>query len=173
MPFAAEKGFAVYFDLGQHLIEEFNGTYEFKYKRIEFSRVDSSTYIARSTGDQSPSENRLIEKDGYVLEVHGSSGEQWIKIRNNLRRGDWWIHNLRGWKQTYKVEETNIALVVPAGKFEHCVKITISWIAHEHDMEGPQKVVLYLAPHLGVIKREYWAGEDKEHEEVLAKYSTK
>jgi hypothetical protein len=113
--FAAEKSFPAYFDLGEHLTEEFSGTFEFKYKRTDFTRSNSTTYIALSSGDQSPSNDKLIEIGGYVLSVLGHSGEQWIKIKNNLRRGDQWPHTLRGWRQTYKVEETDIVVVVPAG----------------------------------------------------------
>jgi hypothetical protein len=78
---------------------------------------------------------------------------------------------LRGWKQRYKVVDTKLRITVPAGEFDNCAKVTISWTAHEHDMIGPQKIVLYLAPNLGIIKREYWSGADKEHEEVLSSYS--
>jgi hypothetical protein len=78
---------------------------------------------------------------------------------------------LRGWKQTYRVAATDRSIVLPAGRFSHCAKVEIGWIAHEHDMNGPQKVVLYLAPTLGIIKREEWSDGEKWHEEVLTNFT--
>lgn len=169
---AAEAKFPVYFELGEQLTLEFRGTYEFKYKRLEFARTDASVYVIRSSGDQSPREDKLIVEGGYVLWIQGRSRERWIKLKNPLRRGDQWPHTLGRWRQRYRVADTDLTVAVPAGEFKHCAKVTISWVAHEHDMEGPQKIVLYLAPHLGIIKREYWSSGAKEHEEVLTTYAT-
>ena len=170
--FAAEANFPIYFDLGDRLTQEFRGTYEFKYLRLEFIRSKPSAYVVRSTGDQSPSEDSLALEKGYVLWILGHSEERWLKIKTQLRRGDGWPHTLRGWKQQYHVVATDLSVTVPAGEFKHCAKLTISWVAHEHDMEGPQKIVLYLAPRLGIIKREEWNGGDKVHEEVLTSYAS-
>ena len=172
VPLSAESKWPVYFDLGPQLVEEFQGTYEFKYKRVEFDRADSTTYIVRSSGDESLSEDKLtIEKD-RIYWILGSSGEKWIALKSPFRQGDQWKHALRGWNQRYHVKDTDILVSVPAGKFEHCAIVTISWVAHEHDMEGPQKKIIYLAPHLGIIKREDWSGGTKEHEEFLTSIST-
>ena len=41
-------------------------------------------------------------------------------------------------------------------------------------MKGPQKIILfYLAPHLGIIKREVWSSGEKWHEEALSRYEQK
>jgi hypothetical protein len=169
---AGEMKLPLYFDLGPQLVQEFRGTYEFKYKRVEFVQTDPSTYLIRSSGDQSPREDKLILDGAYVYWILGRSGERWVMLRNPLHRGDQWRHTLRGWNQRYRVVDTDLTVSVPAGEFNHCAKVTISWVAHEHDMEGPQKFVLYLAPHLGIIKREYWSSGAKEHEEVLTSYTT-
>jgi hypothetical protein len=50
--------------------------------------------------------------------------------------------------------------------------VTISYSANEHDAVGPQRIVLYLAPHLGIVKREVWDGGIRQHEEVLTRYKT-
>ena len=166
---AAEPKWPVYFDLGPQLVEEFQGSYEFKYKRVEFDRTDPATYLVKSSGDESPSEDKLTVSEDYVYWILSNSGEKWIALKTSLRRGDQWQHKLRGWNQHYRVTAADIAVSVPAGRFEHCVVVTISWDAHEHDMEGPQKIILYLAPHLGIIKQEHWHDSAKEHEEVLTK----
>jgi hypothetical protein len=170
--FASEAQFPIYFDLGDRLTQEFRGTYEFKYRRLEFIRSKPTAYVVRSSGDQSPSEDRLALEKGYVVWILGHSGERWLKLKSSLRRGDSWAHALRGWKQRYHVEATDLSVTVPGGEFKHCAKVTISWVAHEHDLEGPQKIVLYLAPRLGIIKREVWNSGDKEHEEVLTSYAS-
>ena len=72
---------------------------------------------------------------------------------------------------TYAVEATDLTVTVPAGTFKDCAKVTRSWIEHSHDATGPYRLVLYLAPHLGIIKREVWAGDEQEHEEVLTSYT--
>jgi hypothetical protein len=169
--FAADAKFPIYFDLGDRLVQEFRGTYEFKYKRLEFIRSDSSAYTVRSTGDQSPSESKLVARSGRVLWLLQRSGEEWINLKLPLQHGSEWRHTLRGWKQRYKVVTTQLRVSVPAGDFNDCAKVTVSWVAHEHDMSGPQQIVLYIAPNLGIIKREYWAGGEKEHEEVLTAYA--
>ena len=163
----------MYFDLGPQLTEEFHGTYEFKYKRVEFTRNGlDAAYVVRSSGDQSPSTDRIVVKNGYLYWVLGWSGEKWIALKTQLRIGDEWHNKLRGWNQLYRVIATDLTLAVPAGEFRHCAKVEVSWIAHEHDMEGLQKVAMYLAPHLGIIKREAWSNGEKWHEEVLTSYKT-
>jgi hypothetical protein len=159
-----------YFSLGPQLVEEFKGTYEFKYKRVEIKEI-SGGYLIRSSGDQSPADDELKVGSAFVEWVLGSSGEKWIHLKTKLETGDEWIYMLRGWKQTYRVAATDQSIVLPAGRFSHCAKVEIGWIAHEHDMNGPQKVVLYLAPTLGIIKREEWSDGEKWHEEVLTNFT--
>jgi hypothetical protein len=171
IPASTTQSIPTYFDLGSQLTEEFHGTYEFKYKRLDFSRNGrNAAYIVKSSGDQSPSTDKIIVKNGYVYWVLGSSGEKWIALKTQLRTGDHWHHILRGWNQLYRVTASDVTLSLPAGQFQHCAVVEISWVAHEHDMEGPQKVVMYLAPHLGIVKREEWDNGKKWHEEVLASY---
>lgn len=166
----AQRTSASYFDLGLHLVEEFRGTYEFNYKRIEFTKTNNG-YLIHSSGDESPSTDTLRDYSGTIEWVLGWSGEKWILLNANLYPGEHWHHLLRGWNQEYRVASVNETLVLPAGTFHSCAKIEITWTAHEHDMEGPQKVVLYLAPSLGIVKREEWSNGDKWHEEVLTKFS--
>lgn len=151
-------------------MDEFKGTYEFKYKRVEFNKT-STGYLIRSSGDQSPEVDELKVGNAVVDWVLGSSGEKWIHLKTRFQTGDEWIHVLRGRKQTYRVAATDQSIVLPAGRFDHCAKIEIRWIAHEHDMKGPQEVVLYLAPTLGIIKREEWSDGEEWHEEVLTNFT--
>lgn len=168
-PLFAKPSLSVYFDLGPQLVEEFQGTYEFKYKRLEFVQADGAAYTVRSSGDQSPSEDKIVVENGFVYWVL-ISGEKWYALKTALRVGDQWQHRLRGWNQRYRVVNTDLTVSVPAGELQHCAKVEVSWIAHEHDMSGPQRVVIYLAPHLGIIKREEWDDGEKWHEEVLTSY---
>jgi hypothetical protein len=170
LPLSAKQDLPVYFDLGPQLVEEFHGTYEFKYKRVEFVRDDGAAYIVRSSGNESPTKDRIVVKDGYVYWVLGWSGEKWIALKVTLRTGDQWQHRLRGSSQRYRVVNTDLTVSVPAGDFQHCTKVEVSWVAHEHDDIGPQKNVIYLAPHLGIIKEEKWSNGEKWHEEVLTSY---
>lgn len=170
LPLSAKQNLPLYFDLSSQLTEEFRGTYEFKYKRLEFTQDSDAAYVVRSSGDQSPNTDRIVVEGGYVYWVLGHSGEKWVALKTTLRLGDRWQHNLRGWNQQYLVVATDLTVSVPAGVFPHCVKVEVSWIAHEHDMDGPQKVTLYLAPHLGIIKREQWSNGQEWHEEVLTSY---
>jgi hypothetical protein len=78
---------------------------------------------------------------------------------------------LRGWNQRYRVASLEETVSVPAGEFSHCAEVVISWVAHDHDLEGPQKTVLYLAPHLGIVKEQHWSSGAKYHEEVLTAFS--
>jgi hypothetical protein len=158
-----------YFGLGSHLVEEFRGTYAFKFKRIEFTKTRNG-YMAHSSGDESPSDDQLLVQDNSVDWILGSSGEKWLSIKTRLEVGDEWGHIVRHWKQKYRVTHTDQTIIVPAGTFRGCATVEITWIAHEHDMEGPQRVVLFLAPGLGIIKREEWSNGEKWHEEVLTKY---
>jgi hypothetical protein len=167
----ASESFAVYFDLGPRLVQEFQGTYEFSYKRIEFIRTSPESSIVKSSGDQSPSEAKLVLVADRIYWVLDGSGERWFAFKTHFHAGDQWRHVLRGGDQQYQVTDADLTVTVPAGTFKHCAKVTISWIAHEHDMEGLQRRVLYLAPHLGIIKQEVWAGNRKYHEEVLTRYS--
>jgi len=160
-----------YFDLGPHLVEDFRGTYEFKHKHVEFVQTAAGGYLARSSGDESPQEDRLVIESGYVCWVLGGSNGTWLKIRVSFRSGDRWEHVFRGWNQQYVVTDTDLAVSVPAGGLQHCARLRVSWVAHEPDMEGPQEIVLYLAPHLGIVKRELWSNSSKYHEEVLTKYA--
>ena len=164
---------SIYFDLGADLTEQFRGTYEFKHKEVHFVRRPDGTYNVNVSGDQSPSADTLLIKNGYILWVLGHSGEKWVVIKNTLKDGDEWENHLRGWNQRYRVVATDASVTVPAGAFQHCAKIEVSWTAHEPDMRGPQKVVLYLAPRLGIIKREEWSGDKKWHEEVLTQYAAR
>lgn len=168
--FASSSLHSEFFDFGESLTQEFRGTYEFKYKRLEFHQSGPFEYSIRSSGDQSPRADKLFLNEGYVHWVFGDSSERWLKIKIPVRRGDRWWHTLGNWRQRYVVTGTNLTVTVPAGQFKGCARVTISWIAHEHDMQGAQKVVLYLAPRLGIIKREYWAESSLEHEEVLTSY---
>jgi len=168
---AAAELRAEYFSLGPDLVEQFEGTGEFKELRLEFVRSDSGDYDIASSGDQSPSHARLVVGDGYITWVLGSSGETWLKFKRNLRSGDTWHNHLRGWNQTYRVAAKNLTLSVPAGTFRHCVKIDVTWVAHEHDLEGPQRISLYLAPQLAVIKRQVYSSGVEEHEEVLRSFT--
>lgn len=161
---------AIYFDLGNGLIEEFKGTYEFKYEKVEFIMSGPYDYIIKTSGDQSPSEDRLHIRKDFTYWTLSRSRENWFVIKNTPKKGDRWENKLRGWKQTYEVMKTGFTLETPAGKFSNCVKLKISWIAHEHDMEGLQEKILYLAPHMGIVKQEHYANGDKWHEEVLTSY---
>lgn len=161
---------ALYFDFGNGLIEEFKGTYEFKYKKVEFIRSGPSNYIIKSSGDQSPSTNQLHIRNDFTYWTLTWSKENWFVIKNTMEKGDYWENSLRGWKQTYQVVGTNLTLETPAGNFSNCVKLKISWIAHEHDMEGLQEKILYLAPHMGIVRQEHYDNGDKWHEEVLTNY---
>jgi hypothetical protein len=114
-----------YFSLGPQLVEEFKGTYEFKYKRVEFKEI-SGGYLIRSSGDQSPERDELKVGSAFVEWVLGSSGEKWIHLKTRFETGDEWIHMLRGWKQTYRVAATDQSIVLPAGRFSHCAKIEIT-----------------------------------------------
>ena len=67
---------------------------------------------------------------------------------------------------------TNATISVPAGLFVHCAKVVVSWTETAPDMQGSQRMVLYLAPSMGIIKREYWSNGDKWHEEVMTSYAT-
>jgi hypothetical protein len=164
---------SIYFDLGSRLIQEFRGTYEFKYKRIEYVRATQALYIVTSSGDQSSARDELRREGNSVRWILGGSGETWLLLKDPLIAGASWSSQLRGWKQRYAVTSTKLTVSVPAGEFKDCARVTISWIANEHDLKGPQQLVLYLAPHLGIIKREYWNSATKEHEEVLTSYSRK
>jgi len=161
---------SIYFDLGDSLVEEFTGTYVFKYKKIEFIKEHSSNYIIKSSGDQSPSQDYLHTKNDYTYWTLSWSKEDWFVFRNLLKKGDQWRNNLRGWKQTYEVIDTDVTLDVPAGKFVKCAKIMISWIADEHDMKGLQEIILFLAPHMGIVKQENYNNGVKWHEEVLTNF---
>lgn len=165
------EGSSSYFDLGQRLTQEFDGTYEFKHKRLEFVR-NGAAYAVRSSGDSSPRRDTIILRDGFVYWVLGHSGERWIAFKTTLRRGDNWRHRLRGWNQQYRVLKTGETVSVPAGVFHGCAVVEVSWTAKEPDMKGPQKIVYYLAPRVGIIKREVWSGSEMSHEEVLTRYET-
>src|SRR3990172_2044775 len=133
---------SIYFDFGDGLVEEFTGTYVFKYKRLEFIKEGLSNYLIKSSGEQSPSQDYLHTKNDYTYWTLSWSKENWFVFKNVLKKGDQWSNNLRGWKQTYEVIGTDVTLDIPAGKFAKCAKIKISWMAHEHDMEGLQEIIL-------------------------------
>jgi hypothetical protein len=152
------------------LVEEFTGTYIFKYKRLEFIKEESSSYIIKSSGDQSSSQDYLHTKNDYTYWILSRSKENWFVFRNILKKGDQWINNLRGWEQRYEVIDTDVTLDIPAGKFAKCAKIKISWMAYEHDMKGLQEITLFLAPHMGIVKQEHYENSAKWHEEVLTNF---
>ncbi len=166
----SDQGTPGYFDLGPRLVLNFQGTNEFKHEQTEFVRLDSSAYVVKSSGDKSPSEARLRSIDGYTYFVLDGSGEKWLKLKNQLRKGDRWHNRLRGWNQKYRVVATDLTLSLPAGKLTSCAKVTISWTANEHDMQGPQQIDLYLAPGLGIVKRVVFSAGALEHEEVLVSF---
>jgi hypothetical protein len=170
MPAIASATGSPYFSVGKGVILEYQGTSEFNHKQVSFTQSGSATYVIRSSGDQSPSKDTLISRGGYTYWVLGSSGEEWLKLKNTFRAGDRWQHRLRGWNQTYRVVLSDLTVKVPAGEFKHCAKIAISWVAREHDMDGQQRIDLYLAPNLGVIKKTVYSGNIIEHEEVATSY---
>jgi len=161
---------SIYFDLGDGLVEEFTGTYVFKYKRLEFIKEGLSNYLIKSSGDQSPSQDYLHTKNDYTYWILFWSKENWFVFKNVLKKGDQWRNNLRGWKQTYEVIDTDVTLDIPAGKFTKCAKIKISWMAHEHDMKGLQGIIIFLAPHMGIVKQEHYDNGAMWHEEVLINF---
>lgn len=160
-----------YFDLGTHLVEEFNGTYEFKYKRLEFNRVDAHSWTVMSSGDESQRTDRLVVGRGYLYWFRDGSEESLLAFKMPIHRGKRWQQTFRGIVRHYEVIETDASISLPAGRFEHCAKVLVSWSERAPDMSGPQKAILYLAPGLGIIEREYWSGDTKWHEEVLTKYA--
>ncbi|MFH1126095.1 MAG: hypothetical protein V1703_03135 [Candidatus Altiarchaeota archaeon] len=161
---------SIYFDLGDGLVEEFRGTYIFKYKKLEFIKEDSSNYLIKSSGDQSSTQDYLHTKSDYTYWTLSWSKENWFVLRNVPQKGDRWKNSLRGWQQTYEVIDTDVTLDTPAGKFVRCAKIKISWMAYEHDMKGLQEIMLYLAPHMAIIKQEHFENGFKWHEEVLTNF---
>jgi len=161
---------SIYFDLGDALVEEFTGTYIFKYKRLEFIKEDLSNYLIKSSGDQSPRQDYLHTRNDYTYWTLSWSKENWFIFKNLLKKGDQWRNNLRGWKQTYEVIDTDVTLDIPAGKFAKCAKIRISWMAHDHDMKDFQEIILFLAPHMGIVKQEHYENGVKWHEEVLTNF---
>jgi hypothetical protein len=161
---------SIYFDFDKGIIEELRGSYVFKYRKVEFIKDAHSDYIIKTTGDTSPSEAYLRTRNGYTFWILSRSNENWFVIKNVFKKGDHWKNYLRGWQQTYDVTDTNYTLETPAGTFHKCAKIKISWIAHEQDMSGPQEKIIYLAPHLGIAKQEYYENGYKWHEEVSTSY---
>ena len=125
---------SIYFDFGTGVIEEFRGTYKFKYQKVEFKKIGRSGYLIKTTGDISPSKNYLHTSKGYTYWIVSRSNEKWLVIKNVIKKGDHWKNYLRGWEQTYDVIDIDYTLETPAGTFPKCAKIKISWIAHEHDM---------------------------------------
>ncbi len=104
-----------------------------------------------------------------LADVNGDGLTDWVMSDS----GDYvavLLGKLRNWNQEYRAVATELTISLPAGEFHHCAKVEVSWVAHEHDMKGPQREVLYLAPHLGIVKREEWENGRKWHEEVLTKY---
>lgn len=157
----------IYFDLGEKLVEEFKGTYIFNYKKLEFIKDGPSSYIIKSSGDQSPGKAHIHIRNDYTYWASSRNNENWFVIKNFLKKGDRWQNTLREWKQTYEVIDTDITLDTPAGTLEKCAKIKISWIAHEHDVEGLQEIILYLAPYLAIVKLEHYDNGNKWHEDIL------
>ena len=160
-----------YFPARAEIVLEYSGTYEFKYLRVEMVPAPRDGYLIRSSGDQSSSVDELVSRGDYTYWILGSSGEQWLKLKNSLHAGDTWRHRLRGWDQTYRVVSTDLVVDVPAGKFGNCAEVSISWIAHEHDFSGPQQVDLYLAPGIGIIKRVVHSNGSIKHEEVATSHA--
>ncbi len=169
-PAIASDANSTFFSLGAGVSLEYRGTYEFGYKRVDFTQSGPDTYVVDSSQDGSPSKDMLVSGNGYTYWVLGGSGEEWLKVKDTFRTGDHWQHHLRGWNQTYRVVSSDLTVKVPAGTFRHCAKISISWIAREHDLEGPQEVDLYLAPGIGIVKRIVHSEGAVEHEEVATSY---
>lgn len=162
-----------YFDLGARLVEEFrviNHGY-ISEERFEFVRTDPFSYrvLTPRTRHGIPEEDKLVIGTNRTDWVLGWSGETWFTWPHSRRVGASWHQMLRGNRHTYAVEATDETVAVPAGEFKHCARISISWIEHAHDASGPQRTVVHLAPHLGIIKEQDWNNDDLEIEKVLTK----
>ncbi len=164
-----------YFELGAHLIEEFQVTnYSYISKdRYEFVRTGANSYriLTSRTQNGIPDVDKLLIRTHRTDWVLGWSGETSFSFPHSLRDGATWHQRIRGARLTYTVEATDDKVVVPAGEFKHCARISIAWIAHASDESGPQRSLVYLAPHLGIIKEQDWDNSDLEIERVLTKYS--
>jgi len=146
-----------YFDLGPRLVEKFqvnNNTYVSE-ERFEFVKTDGNNYniLTSQTRNGVAEKDKLVARTDRTDWVLGWSGETWFTFPHSLALGGSWNQMLRGDRHTYVVEATDDTLTLPAGEFKHCLRIRVSWIAHESDASGPQRTVVYLAPHLGIIKQ--------------------
>jgi hypothetical protein len=165
-----------YFNLGNKLIEHIKGTHEFKNEEIIFTKADNNKYFIVMQGDESPSNSILQIKDKAVTWINidrlGNSNvsEEWYQFKLPFIKNLKWIHSLRGWKQTYKVIGTNLTVKTPTGEFKNCIEISISWVAHESDFDGVQENLLFLAPHLAIIKIQKFNNGQMWHEEYLTSW---
>ena len=60
-----------------------------------------------------------------------------------------------------------MTLETPVGILNNCVKIWISWKSYGHDEAGFNEIILFLAPHLGIVKKMDYADGQLWHEEVV------
>jgi hypothetical protein len=170
----AETDSLVYFDLGANLKETFRGTFIFTHEVKRFTRINAREYSEATSGDRSPGTSRLVIAAHQVDWINGKSGgkeEKWFTFMIPFRKGAQWPVKFRDWNQTYSVVDTDYRLKTPAGVFEHCVVIRITWVAHNGDVEGPQKKLIYLAPHLAVVKEQHFDNGKMWHEEVVTSFS--
>lgn len=175
--FKEDSNYHEYFDLGDKLVEKFQGTYAFKNEVITFTKKDNYQYCIHTEGDMSPSNSILKIEDKTVTWINpacsgnGWETDEWYKFKLPFKEGSKWTHILRGYKETYQVMKTNVTVKTPAGEFKKCIEIKISWIANEPDMSGLQEELLFLAPHLAIIKKQAYSNKQMWHEEFLKSYS--
>jgi hypothetical protein len=170
----AERDSLVYFDLGAHLKETFRGTFIFTREVQRFTRINAREYSVATSGDRSPSTSRLVigaHEVDWLNKPGKGSEEKWFTFKIPFRKGAQWPVKFRDWNQTYSVEDTDYRLKTPAGVFEHCVVIKITWVAHNGDVEGPQKQLIYLAPHFAVVKEQHFDNGKMWHEEFVTSFS--
>lgn len=166
----AQNSPPTFFTIADGTILTFQGTYEFKLKRLAFAKKDDH-YIITQSGDQSTSLSRLVVTDSLVVNVL-QSGEHWFTFRLPFIKGRRWAAQLRGDTLHYEVLDNNTEVQTPAGRFKHCARIRISWIANALDAHGPQKRLIFLAPGLGIIKQMVFENGHLSHEETLTTIRT-
>ena len=159
---------SIYFDLGNYLKLTFNGTYEFKYKELIYEKITNTEYHILSQGDQSPVTSKLIITDTSVTQILDWSKEEWYRFEFPISKGHKWKSKVRGAIHHYKIIDTSVTLETPIGILNDCVKIWISWKSYGHDEAGSNEIILFLAPHLGIVKKMVYADGQLWHEEVVA-----
>jgi hypothetical protein len=85
--------------------------------RREFVGIDPATYAVKSSGDESPREDRLVLGYDRVDWVLSHSHVHWLVFKGALRAGDHWQHRLRRYDLQYEVVAAGLAVSVPAGTF--------------------------------------------------------